>query len=1147
MQLMNAGPEGSAMEKTGGPLSQRTQSSPEWCNQKIFQKNRLPPRSYFIPDTSICLNGKWMFAYSSSPQEAPDGRVISTRPATEPETTHDTWAVIDVPGHWQLQGYGRPHYTNIVYPFPVCPPYVPTENPTGTYHRSFRVPSAWDESSQIRLRFDGVDSAFYLWVNGTQIGYSQGSRNPAEFDVTKLVLRDKPNYVVVQVLQWCSGSYIEDQDQWWLSGIFRDVHLVAFPDRARIDDFFARTILDENYENAKLDIELDLALMDNSFISLELKDKEGNIVHRDERIEVPVKTTRCDHSIKVDNPHKWTAETPYLYQLEASLFLDHGGSNPIQTIRHHVGFRAVELRNGNICVNGKRILFRGSNRHDNHPRVGRAISLDWVRRDLQQMKAHNINAVRCSHYPSHPSLPGLCDELGLWVIDEADLECHGFDAAVAANLNLEGLSYDEKVARTSKDAASYTSDNPDWESAYLDRMHQLVERDKNHPSVIIWSLGNEAFYGRNHVAMSKWAKQRDPGRLIHYEPDGQAHATDMVSHMYTSPADLKKEAEAEGDKFTKPIILCEYAHAMGNGPGLLQTYQDLFHTHRRLQGGFIWEWANHGLWKEDPDGKKYYAYGGDFGDVPNDRTFVMDGLCHSDHTPTRGLVELKKAFEPIAARLDGDELVLHNHYDFAGLEHVRAEFTVQSLGQESRLLSAGVLILPSIRPGKEGRVQLPQDEVLKFRNNDSDNCWLLVTFRQREDKPWAQAGHTVAWYQTQLSKARTGSPVQHQIPDSAAKSSSPSSLSLATSPLAFTITTPSTTIKFDRTRGHISSFTHNNHPVLLDTRVASHNPASRSPLFALDFWRPPTDNDAAWQTGQWKRYGLHLMTSRLKSVAAYTDANSTSRTADSVMTKAAMITIRAEHALAPPSLAWHFDVTTTYTFHTAQHSSSSSSNNVPNSRVVMKIHTHMRPRGTFPPNLPRIGHNIQLSPSYTHVKWFGRGPLESYNDKYLSQSAGIWSNSIVDMQQRYDVPQENGNRSDVRWCCVSASKPHDSKKDSDPSAGEDGGDYGAGDPPKKQSPPSSPVPVLRASYTPGPDATDRPTMQFSTQLYDAYTVETAAHPCDLLERGKRRKGALWRVDADVAGVGTAACGPGTEEKDQVLTREREWTLTLEVL
>ncbi|EXJ54364.1 hypothetical protein A1O7_09703 [Cladophialophora yegresii CBS 114405] len=1115
MQLTNTGTEGLAMERASEFLSQSTQSSPEWCNQKIFQKNRLAPRSYFIPDTSICLNGKWMFAYSSSPQEAPDCHVISTQPTTAFDDGDENWAAIDVPGHWQLQGHGRPHYTNVVFPFPVCPPYIPTENPTGTYHRSFTVPSSWDESSQFRLRFDGVDSAFYLWLNGTQIGYSQGSRNPAEFDVTKFVLRDKPNYVGVQVLQWCSGSYIEDQDQWWLSGIFRDVHLIAFPARARIDDFFVQTLLDEGYRNAALSIDLDLALIDAALVSFELKDSEGNIVHRDEGIKVAAKSTRYAHSIKVDNPHKWTAETPYLYHLQISL---HDCERILlQRTRHRVGFRSVELKDGNICVNGRQILFQGSNRHDNHPHLGRAVSMDWVRRDLQQMKAHNINAVRCSHYPSHPSLPGLCDELGLWLIDEADLECHGFDAAVAANLSLEGLSYDEKVARTSKDAASYTSDNPDWESAYLDRMHQLVERDKNHASVIIWSLGNEAFYGRNHAAMSRWAKQRDPSRLIHYEPDAQAHTTDMISHMYTSPAELKKEAEAEGDKFAKPIILCEYAHAMGNGPGLLQTYQDLFRAHRRLQGGFIWEWANHGLWKKDPDGKKYYAYGGDFGDVPNDGTFVMDGLCHSDHTPTRGLVELKKVFEPITARLDNDQLVVQNHYDFVGLEHVKAEFVVHSLGQGSRLLSAGELLLPSIYPGQEGRVQLPEEEVLRFKNNEDDGgdneCWLLVTLRQKEDKPWAKAGHTIAWYQTQLSKPRTRKPSQHQSPGT----SSPS-LTLATTRLAYTITTGSTTITFDRTRGHISSLTHNNHPLLVDTRVASYNPASPSPLFALDFWRPPTDNDAAWQTGEWKRYGLHLMTSRLKSIVAHadSDSNSTSATTENMTIKAATITIRAQHVLAPPSLAWHFDTTTTYTIRAASPRSPSSRTNEFNPQVVMKAHTHLRPRGAFPPNLPRIGHNIQLSPAYTHVKWFGRGLLESYNDKRLSQRVGVWSSTIADMHQRYDVPQENGSRTDVRWCCVEA-------------------------------PQTGGLPSLRASYTPGRDPADRPHMQFSTQLYDALTVEEAAHPCDLELESARRRGAVWSVDADVAGVGTAACGPGTEEKDQVLTREREWSLTVEVL
>ena len=373
-------------------------------------------------------------------------------------------------------------------------------------------------------------------------------------------------------------------------------------------------------------------------------------------------------------PHKWTAETPYLYTLTITMSL----SAPIQTITHRVGFRAVELKNGNICVNGKAIIFHGVNRHDNHPHYGRAVPTEFVRHDLLQMKAHSINAVRCSHYPSHPGLPAIADEIGLWVIDEADLECHGFSTAASLNVDLKGLSYEEKVHTLSDDAASYTSDNPAWETAYLDRMHQLVERDKNHPSVIIWSLGNESFYGRNHVAMYKWAKARDPSRLIHYEPDSQAKSADMISHMYTSPADLIKEAESEGDDYEKPIILCEYAHAMGNGPGLLENYAAAFRDYRRLQGGFIWEWANHGLWKEDADGKKYYAYGGDFGDEPNDGTFVMDGLCFSDHSPTPGLTESKKVFAPVRAWIEERELVVRNEYDFIGLEHLAVDWKVEA-------------------------------------------------------------------------------------------------------------------------------------------------------------------------------------------------------------------------------------------------------------------------------------------------------------------------------------------------------------------------------------------------------------------------------------------------------------------------------------
>ncbi|EXJ83156.1 hypothetical protein A1O1_06775 [Capronia coronata CBS 617.96] len=1104
MQLTYDAGETRWMEGKAGTASpdQRGQV-PDWCDQNIFQKNRLPPRSYYIPSDAISLNGQWMFNYSLTPQEAPDSETHS-RQSVFGSSRRDVhiWAPITVPGHWQLQGYGRPQYTNIVYPFPACPPHAPTENPIGTYCRDFSLPAAWNDLRKIRLRFDGVDSAFYVWINGEQVGYSQGSRNPAEFDVTDHVVHDRPNRLLVQVLQWCSGSYIEDQDQWWLSGIFRDVHLISLPDHAHINDFFIKTILDKEYKDAELIVELDLKLDHNCLVGFSLKDDEGIMLHNEKTPRIQSRTCQYSHTIKVSDPKKWTAETPWLYTLDITLWPTDPHCSPIQTVAQRVGFRSVELKNGNICVNGKAVTFNGTNRHDNHPHRGRAVDIDFVRHDLLLMKQHNINAVRCSHYPSHPGLVGLCDELGLWVIDEADLECHGFATTAAAAIDLDGLSYEEKATRTANDAADFTSDNKAWESAYLDRMQQLVERDKNHPSVIIWSLGNESFFGRNHVAMSKWAKRRDPTRLIHYEPDGQASCTDMISHMYTSPQDLVNEAESEGDTFTKPIILCEYAHAMGNGPGLLEEYQAAFHTHRRLQGGFVWEWANHGLWKEDSDGKKYYAYGGDFGDVPNDGTFVMDGLCHSNHTPTRGLMELKKAIEPIKAWVDGQHLVVANRYDFVGLEHVVADYCVEALGEESEILCSGVLQMPVITAGTEARILLPDNA---RRSESPFECWLTVTFRLTNDTPWAKAGHVIAWSQHQLKDSTTSSILHGSGAD---RSSFPSlRLDVSSTRLEYTVSTPAVTITFDRVRGQISSWTSKGTPVLFNT--------DSTPLLALNFWRAPTDNDIAWQTGEWKRYGLHMMTSRLKSF--YLEKQDRVSIEFGSWLVNGSVRLKARHALAPPSLAWHCDVETTYVL-TA----------LPSSCITLEIHTHLIPHGAHPPNLPRVGHNVQLSPEYRHVKWLGAGPEESYNDKCRSQQLGIWDRSVDDMATHYEVPQENGNRCGARWCRVSVPSP-----------------TGA-----STGPPIL-LPSLRATYRPGQHFSAATTstlgknhFQFSTQLHDASTLEEAKHPCDLLELGRKRDGVLWRLDADVAGVGTGACGPSTLSKDQVECNERRWTICI---
>lgn len=453
-----------------------------------------------------------------------------------------------------------------------------------------------------------------------------------------------------------------------------------------------RTELDRDYEFGAVLATLNVRATQEAAVSLtvkELSENGGTIIASktisgfsgSSQVNIHVPVTRNE----VPKLKKWTAETPYLYMVEIKISKE--GKSASHGVRQRIGFRKVEIKNGLLTVNGVPILLHGVNRHDHHPTRGRAVPVEFLRHDLLQMKAHNINALRCSHYPSHPAILDLCDELGLYVVDEADLEAHGFYDAVARPLDIsEDMDYEERKKLTFAMAARYTSDNSDWKDVYVDRMTQLVQRDKNHPSVIIWSLGNEAFYGENHRAMYEYAKRVDPTRPIHYEGDIRAETADMYSYMYPSIDRLAKLVEEEGvekdGSFTKPVVLCEYAHAMGNGPGGLEDYENLFQKYPRLQGGFIWEWANHGLWKENGPRQSYYAYGGDFGDWPNDGTFVMDGLCYSDHTPSPGLAELKRVIQPIHATSQGDRILVENRYSFADLSHVQATYRIESMGEK---------------------------------------------------------------------------------------------------------------------------------------------------------------------------------------------------------------------------------------------------------------------------------------------------------------------------------------------------------------------------------------------------------------------------------------------------------------------------------
>ncbi|GIJ99648.1 hypothetical protein Aspvir_003649 [Aspergillus viridinutans] len=956
---------------------------PDYENQHIFQRNRLKPRAYFLPETSISLNGRWDFNYAASPVSAPEPSWSkgTKNAASEPRRdlnqsssdgadSETTWAPITVPGHWQLQGYGRPHYTNVIYPFPVCPPFVPTDNPTGTYHRTFHVPADWDASAQLRLRFDGVDSAYHVWVNGVQIGYAQGSRNPAEFDVSQIVDPDGANELFVRVYQWSDGSYIEDQDQWWLSGIFRDVTLLAFPGQARIEDFFVRTELDKDYVDATLRLSLDLALRTAAVVQLTLSDPSTGTTLQSEKYSLQAQQGKLEAELSVSNPRKWTAETPNLYDLCISLYVD-GAKGPVQTINHRVGFRQVEIKNGNITVNGVPVMFRGVNRHDHHPRFGRAVPLSFLREDLLIMKRHNVNALRCSHYPSHPRLYELCDELGLWVMDEADLECHGLYDAVARPLDIpESMDYEERKKLTFDQAAQFTTNNPEWKDAYVDRMVQMVQRDKNHSCVIIWSLGNEAFYGSNHQAMYHYVKQVDPSRPVHYEGDMEAKTVDMYSYMYPSVDRLARLATAEGDAFKKPIVLCEYAHAMGNAPGGLEEYMEAFRTHRRLQGGWIWEWANHGLWDEE---RGWYGYGGDFGDTPHDGNFVLDGLLFSDHTPTPGITEMKKAYAPVRVWPGEDgTLVVANDYNFVGLEGLQAVYKIEVFGDSGRIVSTGNIELPSIPAGQKGTIKMPSAPAIA----NPGEIWLTVSFREKTETAWTASNYEVAWYQQCLksSSPRPSLPVPAQP------------LTLSSTKTTHKITGSTFSLEFSRETGSLYAWTADGLSLL--------SQSSTTGAISPGFWRPPTDNDMSHDLGEWRRFGLDTLTSQLRKMHV-------------VQHTPTSVEVTTETYISAPILGWGFFTSTSYTI---------------SGNGALTVNVHLKPHGPIPADLPRIGLDVLLADELDNTSWFGLGPGEAYADKKRAQKVGIYNATTAELHIPYEVPQEGGNRMDTRWLRV-----HDSR------------------------------------------------------------------------------------------------------------------------
>ena len=749
-------------------------------------RGTLPPRAWYASSdaTSLSLNGRWRLRVSPTADAEDDAFAVPGHDVAD-------WPEVTVPGHWVLQGDGRfgsPIYTNHLYPFPVDPPRVPTENPTGDHLRVFDLPSDWPTVGGAVLRFDGVESCARVWLNGTELGEFKGSRLPHEFAVGHL-LKPAGNVLAVRVHQWSAGSYLEDQDQWWLPGIFRDVTLLHRPPGAATD-FFVHASYDHRSGEGTLRVDAGTG----GRVSVPALDID---VATGEPVTVPVRP--------------WTAETPVLYD---GTLVTEGERVPLR-----IGFRTVELADDLITVNGRPVLFKGVNRHEWHPEKGRALDLATMREDVLLMKRHNINAVRTSHYPPHPAFLDLCDEYGLWVIDECDLETHGFT---------------EQAWRDNP------ADDDRWTPALLDRAARMVERDKNHPSVVIWSLGNEAGTGRGLTAMAEWIRDRDPSRLLHYEGDINCRDTDVYSRMYARHAEVERIGRGlDGGPQRRrelPFILCEYGHAMGNGPGGIADYQRIFESHARLQGGFIWEWIDHGI----KDARHGFAYGGDFGEELHDGNFVCDGLLFPDRRPSPGLTEYAKVIEPVAVTGTGADgtVRITNKQDFADLSALAFEWSYQVDGETAE---SGPLQVPPLAPGESAQVKLPAPPTAA--GDTETHCTVRASLAA--DTPWAARGHVVAWGQFPLSP-RPG-------------------------PRPFTA--PRRPVRAD---GAITLG-----PAAFDPRTGALRTVGSVAVgeLRLDVWRATTDNDdgAPWQSDVrhgplWRRTGLHRMRHRLDAVEAGEDA-----------------------------------------------------------------------------------------------------------------------------------------------------------------------------------------------------------------------------------------------------------------------------------
>lgn len=916
-----------------------------WENHQIDGINRMPARAHFLTFPSKekallnnnrythafkNLNGVWKFMFLDAPEYSPEGFFNSDFDVTKMDD-------ITVPGNWQLQGYGKMHYSDLWYNFPINPPYVPTENPTGIYKRTFFVEESYRDK-KIIIRFCGVDSAYHLWINGKEVGYSKVARNESEFDITDIIRVGEENDVTVRVYQWSDGTYLEDQDMWWESGIFRDVELIGVP-KDGINDYKVIADLDDEYKNGIFKVEAFLRTTKEVNVTFELVDAGENTVFT--KTVVTKEGKACIDEVIADVNH-WTAETPYLYKLFMTVEDD---GQIVEVIPQNVGFRNIRLNGETFLVNGVAIKFKGVNRHDYSPQNGRVVSREEIEKDIILMKQFNINAIRTSHYPNSYYLYDLCDEYGMYLIAETDLECHGFE-----------LTGDYK----------WITDDPSWELAYVSRMTRMIERDKNHPAIIFWSLGNESAFGCNFRKMTDVAHEMDPTRLVHYEGDFDVESADVYSTMYTWIENPKKPYLMKDiiEKSKKPHVHCEYCHAMGNGPGNLKDYQDLVYAHDKLQGGFVWEWFDHGIESFTESGEKYYRYGGDFGDDPSNKDFCIDGLIMPDRTPSPGLYEYKKVIEPItttAVDIQKGIINLLSRYDFANLDRFNLVYKVM---EDDVILQTGFMAVPSIEARANKDITLPYD-LSAIKVKPGAHYYVNISYQLREDTSYASSGHELATAQFELPLYKEGIVVRPE-----------GILNVEKEHTTLHVKGANFSLDFNLVNGNLMNIVRDGMQVL-----------SKGPRLTL--WRAPISNDMEIIDKLKKVYFLHLEHEVVMNIDYHMEGN--------------ILKVEVDTINSTTNSAWHFKTKYVYTV-------------CPSGDILIDVEGTPSGRVDLAPDmLPRIGVSMHLDKSMEHVRYFGMGPGENYADSKEAAQMGLYANTVDGLFTNYVIPQENGNHMGCKW------------------------------------------------------------------------------------------------------------------------------------